>query len=783
MKPSFFCYCLFLVIVFDVVSCQTVSTFAGSTAGFADGQGTSASFNYPMGIAVDSSGNVYIADNSNSRIRKITPGGLVSTFAGGVSSGAVDGQGTSATFSSPQGAAVDSAGNIYIADSGNNKVRKITPGGLVSTLAGSGTATFADGQGVAASFSNPFGMAVDLAGNVYVADRNNHRIRKITSGGLVSTLAGSGSAAFANGQGTSASFNTPWGVAVDSAANVYVGDVGNSLIRKITPGGLVSTLAGSGTATFADGQGAAASFYYPSGLVVDSAGNIYVVDLFNHRIRKITSGGLVSTLAGSTAGAADGQGTAATFDRPHSIAMTSSGIIYIADPNNQKIRMIAAPCAPGTFISGSICSPCSAGTFSSTQGSPSCTACPVGTISVAGSTICSSCPGGTFANITGSRNCSVCDAGFFSQTGSSNCSICPSGLFSQSGSSSCSICPSGSFSGLGSRNCTICPSGSFSQSRSSNCSVCPAGSFSFAGSPNCTLCPAGSVSAVGSGSCSICSTGSYCPISSGSPIVCPGNSTTLSPGAQSLAECVCLVGFFGSAGVCQVCEAGKYCQLNVTVGEICRAGYFCPRGSINETSCPIGTICPNSGMSAPISCPRGFYCDGIRMAAGNACPANSNTSSSGSTSVSDCVCNAGYVSDGNGNCIIVVVSTTAISSSPPITSVALFSGSTIPSDTPQSSVSQIDASISTSVSFQETSSAVSISVSRIGGGIGAAFRNPIIIGITAVTCSFVLISALNVIMAYRRISKSKLRRKVGITTNLTNGGGFTNGRSTTTAEA
>ena len=269
-----------------------VSTLAGSGAfgfnGFADGTGTEAKFHYPSGVAVDSAGTVYVADYNNHRIRKISPSGVVSTLAGSGAFGFADGTGTEAKFDQPTGVAVDSAGNVYVADTWNSRIRKISPSGEVSTLAGSGAFGFADGTGTAAKFNYPFGVAVDSSGNVYVADMWNNRIRKITPSGVVSTLAGSGVFGFADGAGTAAKFNEPTGVAVDSAGNVYVADMGNNRIRKITPSGEVSTLAGSGAFGFADGTGTEAKFHYPFGVAVDSSSNVYVADRENHRIRKIT---------------------------------------------------------------------------------------------------------------------------------------------------------------------------------------------------------------------------------------------------------------------------------------------------------------------------------------------------------------------------------------------------------------------------------------------------------------------------------------------------------------
>ncbi|EOD12963.1 hypothetical protein EMIHUDRAFT_213242 [Emiliania huxleyi CCMP1516] len=239
--------------------------------------------------------------------------------------------------------------SVYVVDSSNHRIRKIdTSGGVTTTLAGSGTGTFADGTGTAASFYYPAGVAVSPdGGTLYVADYFNSRIRKIdTSGGATTTLAGSGTNTFADGTGTDASFNFPNGVAV-SGGTVYVADMYNHRIRKIdTSGGVTTTLAGSGTGTFADGTGTAASFYYPHGVAVSPDGmTVYVADSSNHRIRKIdTSGGVTTTLAGSvTVGSADGTGTAASFNFPSGVAVSPDGMtVYVADADNNRIRQVTA---------------------------------------------------------------------------------------------------------------------------------------------------------------------------------------------------------------------------------------------------------------------------------------------------------------------------------------------------------------------------------------------------------------------------------------------------------
>ena len=252
-----------------------VSTLAGAAGSPGSADGPGARFAYPRGVAVDAAGTVYVADTNNSTIRKITPAGVVSTLAGtAASNGSADGTGAGARFNNPFGVAVDAAGAVYVADTNNSTIRKITPAGVVTTLAGTaGSGGSADGTGAAARFNVPIGVAVDAAGTVYVADTNNNTIRKITPAGAVSTLAGTaGSFGSADGTGASARFAYPRGVAVDAAGAVYVADEGNSTIRKIMPAGAVSTLAGTAASIgSADGTGAAARFRNPAGVAVDAA--------------------------------------------------------------------------------------------------------------------------------------------------------------------------------------------------------------------------------------------------------------------------------------------------------------------------------------------------------------------------------------------------------------------------------------------------------------------------------------------------------------------------------
>lgn len=324
----------------------TLAGLAGST-GAVDGTGSAARFNSPRGVAVDSSGDFYVADTGNHTIRKVTPAGVVTTVAGLAGSwGTADGTGSGARFNSPGVVAVGGAGNLYVADSDNNTVRKVTAAGVVTTIAGTaGSRGSVDGTGSAARFNYPRGIAVDLSGNIYVGDSNNNTIRKITPEGIVTTLAGPANIFAADGTGAAARFNNPSGVAVDSSKVTYVADSNNSTIRKVTPAGVVTTFAGLAENTgSANGTGSAARFNAPQGVAVDGSGNILVADTYNHTIRMITPAGAVTTLAGSpgVSGTADGTGSAARFNLPSGVAAGGNGNVYVADTWNHTIRMITS---------------------------------------------------------------------------------------------------------------------------------------------------------------------------------------------------------------------------------------------------------------------------------------------------------------------------------------------------------------------------------------------------------------------------------------------------------
>jgi len=317
-----------------------VTTLAGDSSGFANGTGTSASFRNPWGITTDGT-NLYVADKDNHLIRQIVIAtGVVTTVAGTADNGSSNGTGTAASFYEPLGITTDET-NLNVVDSKNSLIRKIVIStGVVTTLAGTGSSGSSNGTGTSASFNQPSGITTDGT-NLFLAEHNNNLIRKIViSTGVVTTLAGTGSSGSANGTGTSASFNNPYGITTDGT-NLYVGDTFNHLIRQIVIStGVVTTLAGTGSSGSANGTGTSASFYKPYRITTDGT-NLYVGDTFNHLIRKIViSTGVVTTLAGTgSSGTANGTGTSASFNNP--IGITTDGTnLYVVDYGYSRIRQI-----------------------------------------------------------------------------------------------------------------------------------------------------------------------------------------------------------------------------------------------------------------------------------------------------------------------------------------------------------------------------------------------------------------------------------------------------------
>jgi streptogramin lyase len=355
------------VLAFPALS-QTINTVAGNgSATFAGdgGAATSASLFFPFGVALDATGNLYIADEGNHRVRKVAAvTGIITTVAGnGSATFAGDGGAATSASLDPFAVALDESGNLYIADVGNHRIRKVAATtGIVTTVAGDGSATFAGDGGAAtsASLNSPYGVALDASGNLYIADLNNYRIRKVdAASGIITTVAGNGIPTYAGdgGAATSASLNSPTGVALDASGNLYVADYYNQRIRKVdVASGIITTVAGNGSPTFAgDGEAAtSASLNGPLGVALDANGSLYIADIGNNRIRKVAATTrIVTTVAGNGRATFAGDGGAATsasLNGPFGVALDASGNLYIADLNNYRIRKVIFHVARADFF-------------------------------------------------------------------------------------------------------------------------------------------------------------------------------------------------------------------------------------------------------------------------------------------------------------------------------------------------------------------------------------------------------------------------------------------------
>ncbi len=336
---------------------RIITTFAGSAGGVGTGDGgpaTEASLGFPDGLAVDAAGNLFIADTFNHRIRRVSPDDIISTVAGnGIRGFSGDGgPATNASLANPDGLAVDAAGNLFIADTFNHRIRRVSPDGIISTVAGSEFGGFFSGDGgpaTDASLAFPQGVAVDAAGNLFVADTFNHRIRQVSPDDIISTVAGNGICGFSGdgGPATNASLANPDGLAVDAAGNLFIADTFNNRIRRVSPDGIISTVAGSEFGGFFSGDGGPAtdaSLAFPQGVAVDAAGNLFVADTFNHRIRQVSPDGIISTVAGNGIRGLSGDGgpaTNASLANPDGLAVDAAGNLFIADSSNHRIRRVS----------------------------------------------------------------------------------------------------------------------------------------------------------------------------------------------------------------------------------------------------------------------------------------------------------------------------------------------------------------------------------------------------------------------------------------------------------
>jgi len=331
-----------------------ITTVAGNgTTAFAGdgGNATNASLDLPYGAAFDADGNLYIADTSHHRIRMVSPNGVITTVAGN-GTGTFAGDGGPATIGSldlPQGVALDAAGNLYIADTSNSRIRKVATNGIITTVAGKGGSSYSGDGGAAtnAGLSLPSGVAVDTAGNLYIADKSNNRVRKVATNGIISTVAGNGTTPFAGdgGAATNASLYLPSGLVFDALGNLYIADQDNDRVRRVATNGIVTTVAGTGTATYAGDGGAAtnAGLNLPFGVALDSYGNLYIADQNNSRVRRVNANGIITTVAGKNGSGFTGDGgtaTNASLNLPTGMALDLAGNLYIADKSNSRIRRV-----------------------------------------------------------------------------------------------------------------------------------------------------------------------------------------------------------------------------------------------------------------------------------------------------------------------------------------------------------------------------------------------------------------------------------------------------------
>jgi sugar lactone lactonase YvrE len=317
-----------------------VSTFAGDgTDAYLDGPLLTARFHTPIDIAISAGGTLYVADYNGRRIRKIS-GGQVSLLAGDGNFGTRDGAGDTARFVDPYRIEVDPGDNVYVTDQADARIRRIAPNGIVSTYAGTGVSGFNNGDVSVAKFSVGMGgIAIGAHGDIYIDDTNNGRIRKISADGQVSTFAGRDKKGFVDGDTSVAEFLNPNGILFDKQGNMFVADNGNYCIRKITPAGIVSRFCGTGTHGMADGDAGTAQFHYIYDMVIDREGNILLTD--GDRIRKVDPSGKVSTIAGSSTGYADGDSATARFNYPAGLAIDAEGNLYVADAMNNRVRKIS----------------------------------------------------------------------------------------------------------------------------------------------------------------------------------------------------------------------------------------------------------------------------------------------------------------------------------------------------------------------------------------------------------------------------------------------------------
>lgn len=351
---------LLLLLTLPLPAQDSVRTLAGlpETPGSLDGTNTTARFNDPAGIAIAPDGTIFVADNQNHALRRIGTNGVVTTLAGLPGTpGSTDGTGSTARFDSPTGLALGSDGALYVSDTGNHTIRRVTTNGVVTTLAGSaGVSDYVDGSAFDARFNQPLGLAVAPDGTIFITDSGNHLIRVIATNGTVSVIAGNPETfGSADGTGTNAFFNSPVGLALAPDGSLFVSDANNFTLRRVTAAGVVTTIAGAaGQDGSTDGPAATARFGKPAELALAPNGTLYIADAAHHTIRRLTPDGHVSTIAGLVGadGAMDGANGLARFFNPYGLAIAARGHLVVADTYNQTVRELLAPFTVGVAPSG-----------------------------------------------------------------------------------------------------------------------------------------------------------------------------------------------------------------------------------------------------------------------------------------------------------------------------------------------------------------------------------------------------------------------------------------------
>ena len=682
-----------------------VTSLAGSaTASLVNGVGTTALFRLPRGVTSGAPGTIFVADSSNHVIRQVqTDSGVTSTLAGSGGAAWGDGTGLGASFSSPFGLAWDpSSGDVYVADTGNHRVRRVSPTGATTTVAGTGAAAMSDGEGAASMLSSPQGIAVSPAGIVFVADTGNNRIRMISPSSTTTTLAGTGlSTPFSDGT-SSATFSSPGGLVVGPDGVIYVCDTGNNRIRAVSALGEVSTFAGSGAAARVDGVGTLAAFSGPASLSFLPNGNLLVVDAGSSLVRSITPLRLVSTVAGAAAAFSNGFGSAAQFSAPFGLAAAAgTGVAYLGDTSNNRIRSITCSLCPASFYCpsgvpipcpvGSACpdlsfapTPCPAHTFSNVTGASSsaaCAPCPANTFSLPGSGVC--CRLGAYSAI-GATLCTACSVGRYSSTAgaasAAACLPCPAGFACPSlgtptptacapgtGSSELAgvCCGLGSWSASGSTTCTPCAIGSYTPAMGGNssasCMPCPAGtSCPAAGTLAPLPCSEGTNSSSGAGVC--CPIGAWAAPGTAACTPCTYNTYSITRAATSAAVCLaCGASLFSSLGASVCCPIGAWATPSTTQCNLCPSGgYSSTVGAASFASCtpcPAGTWSGSPGsptLALCSPCTPGRFCPANTSTPIN-CPPNTYNVDYSSTSASACKScpNSTYSAAGSSTCLSI----------------------------------------------------------------------------------------------------------------------------------